>query len=485
MLSGLRFIIILALFLILPFQAMAEDGPEANIEQLRAEVSDAEDALKTLTESLDKVIDTEQREKISAQINAKELDLLKKRLKLAELRKQLSETQKEKKRETHKKAELAKINAAKKKVELINKLVEGKEAELALADIQIEELQNHGKDTQETEARKLNLEKGLLELKRQLVDAENELINVNSGLVEEEKEMRITSIKPEEPSAGTEIVIEGSGFGSKPGTASVDNGGPTFFDRKEWTDEKLRLIAPSINNNYKPLKLNIKTADESKEAEAFVTVLPYRTDRPFQIDFLSGVEYALKSENGNNFSGGTAHVTLRATIRPVHDASLEGIARVWNAFWTFADVRLTTITITGEGEESKVEKSYASDLGAALILHKTKNDIETSLLGKIGGQTSETGPDFIMKTFLGLRFLNAGGRFNGAYFDVGYGRSENFEGKDHRYKISMFLPLEVLGLDTFLSSDIETDFSGEKSDSVAFVVGARIKPEHILDFIKK
>lgn len=90
----------------------------------------------------------------------------------------------------------------------------------------------------------------------------------------------------------------------------------------------------------------------------------------------------------------------------------------------------------------------------------------------------------MLKDLIDVRFLQTGEKFNGAYFDIGHGQSDNFSGSKHRYKIEMFLPLEVLGLNTFLSTNIETDFR-KNPDSVSFIVGAIVKPEKILDFIKK
>ena len=69
-----------------------------------------------------------------------------------------------------------------------------------------------------------------------------------------------------------------------------------------------------------------------------------------------------------------------------------------------------------------------------------------------------------------MRLLQTGTAFNGAYVDVGEGYSGNFMEPKYRTKFEAFLPLDSVGLNAFLISDIETDF-GSRPDLVTFGVG--------------
>ncbi len=257
-----------------------------------------------------------------------------------------------------------------------------------------------------------------------------------------------------------------------------------FFLKNSTNSQKNQSESEDFKKQY---YLVVRTPAESNRLP--VIIEPLKTDMPYYLDFFTGAETMLKSTDGEskNFSDAFSHIGLRISNR-------------FNENWrSFANFRLVTVgietekTVTKEGVAStekslSPEKSYDVNGGIAYRLHtfsffSPSNKIDLGLALKLGGQTSETNQSFLIKEFIGIRLLNTGVSFNSAYLDLGYGRSDNFY--DGRWKFEGFLPLNLLGIDAFLLSNIETADSGDNPPLVTIAAGVSVKPDRILDIIKK
>lgn len=300
----------------------------------------------------------------------------------------------------------------------------------------------------------------------------------------------IITIEAASSAADQEVIIKGVNFGTSQG--SVELRIKSLYRDKNipmsaviWNDKEIQVTIP-----YKDIP-----CDENPEAEIVVKIADQeikkpintrciKTDIPYYTEFFSGAEYTLKGKDSKNFSQAYPHIGLRVNKKFCDNAGYVPVVR------GFSNFRLTSIAIARDAntqdakKEIVDEKSLETNIGLVLSYPLKSDSMDKTEIGivlKGGGQTSDTEQSFLIKTFYGIRILQAGILGNGAYIDIGWGRSDNFVNtaiKD-RYKLEGYLPLNSIGLgkgiiNAFLASNIEADL-GNDPDTVTFVVGALVE----------
>jgi len=136
-----------------------------------------------------------------------------------------------------------------------------------------------------------------------------------------------------------------------------------------------------------------------------------------------------------------------------------------------------------------VQKSLEYNVGLLFELYRFHLFNKTSLNGERhavslgfllrGGGVSvdDSSTSILFRTFYGIRFLSVGKKFNGAYLDIGGGRSENFTYKEkQRLKMEGFLPIFKTKFKNtlFISWFCDSDGLGDKKDELKFTLGTAI-----------
>lgn len=216
-----------------------------------------------------------------------------------------------------------------------------------------------------------------------------------------------------------------------------------------------------------------------------------KTEKPYYIDLMMGVDYALeaKDENGNNtqnnFSDGKFNIGLTAhqKFNAYESADLS-----LSSYRGFLTVKLASasVEIPENGDSQVLTEQRSLGIQGGLFwgcrLNKDNQSLnfqsyEIGPIIKFGGQTSEIKDQLITSGSLQVRILQTGKWVNGAYLDVGYGFNGALE-NEGRWKLDAFLPIEGLQLNgsylnLFLATSVESDL-GNKKDLVTFSVGTFI-----------
>lgn len=241
-----------------------------------------------------------------------------------------------------------------------------------------------------------------------------------------------------------------------------------------------------------------------------VEVADLYTGRPFNAHFLAGVESTKESDfedGGDDFSGLIFHGGLFVLSRLTPDRP----DRAHVSHQILLRFRSLTRAVAPEGTPDSVAldagKAFEFSTGLALRLLPwtlgAPSDVElpahrvgVSLVARAGGVTlvedalpagATAGPegdnDFFFQYFLGLRLQNLGRAANGAYFDLGWGCSDNLGVDECRWKSEGYLPVTRGRVGTlFVAGRVETDL-GDADDDVTFVVGQLLSGSAVRDLL--
>ena len=314
----------------------------------------------------------------------------------------------------------------------------------------------------------------------------------------------IREIEPLQLEVGRPIRIKGKNFGPKPAKVTLiplkrENGQYQPVDVREhlsmqitkWTENEIQVVVPHAKRPEGKIKVCVSGVNQCESMPVPIKLLA--TDKPFSVDFYTALDFTLERRGENkNFSKAFPHIGLRVNEK------FQGLMTV-PVIRGFINFRLTSTTSqkvevapTPSTIEATAEKSFEISGGimyapVIISIYKPSSVVEMNMILKFGGQTSETGQDFFLRTFYGGRILQTGTLFNGGYIDIGVGQSKNFIDKNkHLFKFEGFIPFYSTdsGLEFFLNSTVETDF-GNKPDLVTFTIGTFFEPDQIFNIFFK
>ncbi|MEW6607198.1 MAG: fibronectin type III domain-containing protein [bacterium] len=225
----------------------------------------------------------------------------------------------------------------------------------------------------------------------------------------------------------------------------------------------------------------IKTSDEasnwsplSKIANCTTFKLE-DTDIPQTIKFIVGCEYAMSK---TKFTDIFPLIGLKT-----HNRLNERLSLLTNFQLS------STIAASQSSSSELVQKSLEYSLGFLFELYRfsvfnknslnnERHSVSLGLLLRGGGvNVDDSITNIFVRTFYGIRFLNIGHKLNGAYLDIGMGRSENFSDKEEqRLKIEGFLPIYKTKFKNtiFVSCFCDSDGLGDKKDELKFIIGSLV-----------
>jgi len=217
---------------------------------------------------------------------------------------------------------------------------------------------------------------------------------------------------------------------------------------------------------------------------------PAETECSFYADFYLGLELI----GSNEFAEGFPRAGLRLRSRLMDYDGGGGIHLYTNFGITSRNVQ------NPDSTRVEVQGSKAIEGEGGLLIDikpfSGKNN-RVAFLGLLGfdsvedipvdpAVTDPDGPsDIFQHHFAGLRIYHtADDRYNGAYADVGWGVSENFQdNEEKRFKFRGYLPVKIAKDDStkkfFAAVEVDSDFD-DKEDEVKLIFGLSVEFKNIL-----
>jgi hypothetical protein len=251
--------------------------------------------------------------------------------------------------------------------------------------------------------------------------------------------------------------------------------------------ESLTISNLSPNTTY---YFAIKTSDEVPNWSSLskvvsdTTLNAEDTDIPHAVKFILGREYSMSE---SKFTDSFILIGLKA-----HNKLNRRLELLTN-------FRLSSTIVPYQSQSTGLaQKSLEYDVGFLFelyrfnIFNKTslnnqRHAVGLGLLLRAGGvNVDDASASILFRTFYGFRFLSVGRKFNGAYLDIGIGRSENFIDKEKsRLKIEGFLPIYKTRFKNtiFISWFCDSDGLGDKKDELKFTFGTSMDITKIFELI--
>ncbi len=239
----------------------------------------------------------------------------------------------------------------------------------------------------------------------------------------------------------------------------------------------------------------VKAAASGAKVDSCLQRTDAETECDFYADFYGGVELI----GSNEFAEGFARAGLRLRDRLVDYDENGGVHFYMRFGLTSRNVQNRDETVTGP---SKIEGRRAIEGEAGLLIDLGFVELQNNrlaVLGLVGFDSvrdipqdttaTDFGPsDLFQHHFAGFRLYHtANDRYNGAFFDVGWGVSENFtDNEDKRVKFRGYLPIRLKEKDAtkkfFTSVEVDSDFQ-DGEDEVKLIFGLSVEFKEILNVL--
>jgi len=254
--------------------------------------------------------------------------------------------------------------------------------------------------------------------------------------------------------------------------------------KKELTPNKAGILETFIISDLSPnttYYFAIKTADEVpnwsplSKVVSGMTLKIEDTDIPQAIKFILGGEYSITADkfiDSFMLIGLNTYNKLNKRVSLLTNFQLSS---------TSAPHQSPAIELVQKSLEYNVGvlfELYRFHIFNTTSLHNERHAVSLGFLLRGGGvNVDNSSTSILFRTFYGFRFLSVGKKFNGAYLDIGVGRSENFTQKEQqRLKMEGFFPIYKTRFKNtfFISWFCDSDGLGDKKDELKFTVGTSL-----------